>query len=147
MPEASSVEPAIATLQHLAELLQVRRSQLAAEVGLTARQWHVLEQISTEHFMPSLFARERECTPANISKTLRQLQDKKLISVGVSAADGRQREYSLTVRGRETMARLRRNRQQAIDAIWGRLDAADLDAFTRVGSELAGLLEAYAAAH
>ena len=49
---------AIECLGRLSELYQRRREQLAASVGLTDREWDVLEEIATEHFMPSLFARQ-----------------------------------------------------------------------------------------
>lgn len=147
MTATPEILQAIQRLQRLTELVQVRREQLAAEVGLTLNQWQVLEQISTERFMPSLFAREQACSAANVSKTLRQLHEKGLTSVNVSAADGRQRDYTLTAAGRETMARLRASREDAIDAIWRGLDAATLGQFNAAGSALIQLFESYAAAH
>ena len=73
-------------------LARTSGEQLAQSVGLTEHQWGVLEEISTEHFMPSMFARQRDSTPAAVSKTLRQLIDKGLIEVKLNKSDGRQRD-------------------------------------------------------
>ena len=91
-----------------------RREQLAVDAGLTVPQWRILEEIATEHFMPSLFARRRSRSAAAVSKLIRVLLDRGLISVAVSAEDGRQRDYTLTARGRRTLERLHANRQAAI---------------------------------
>lgn len=135
---------AIACLQQLSELFQRRRAQLAAEVGLTEHQWAVLEETTYEHFMPSMFARSRHSTAAAVSKTLRQLIDKGLVSVRIAAEDGRQRRYELTHRGKQVMEQLRRRREDAIQDVWLRLELADLRAFTEIGTELTELLEQYA---
>jgi len=87
---------AIANLQRLTDLFQARRAALALAAGLTEQQWEVLERIATEHFMPSLFARHRASSAAAVSRLIRQLLDKRLVSVSARAHDGRQRQYVLT---------------------------------------------------
>lgn len=144
-PAPDAVHGAIGQLQRLAELFRRRRVQLAQAAGLSEEQWRVLEQIATEHFMPSLFARTRETSAAAVSRTIRQLLDKKLVSVTVARDDGRQRRYVLTAKGVRTLDGLRQRRRAAIDAIWMDLDPAELAAFTRFSGELAARLEAYAA--
>src|SRR5512140_1594876 len=116
------VHDAIANLQRLTELFQARRAQLAEGAGLTEQQWEVLERIATEHFMPSLFARRRESSAAAVSRLIRQLLDKRLVTVSPRAHDGRQRQYVPTAKGRRTLDALRADRQAAIDAIWASLD-------------------------
>lgn len=137
------IHEAIAQLQRLTDLFQQRRQTLARRVGLTEQQWRVLEEISTEHFMPSMFARQSESTPAAVSKILRQLLDKELVHVSVSEDDGRQREYALSHAGKRVMQELRRDRQRAIDTIWNDLPADQLERFTRLASELVTRIEAY----
>ena len=134
---------AIEALQRLAELVQLRRGQLAREAGLSEQQWRILEEVAREDFMPSLFARRRACTPAAVSKTLRQLLEKKLIRASISKADGRQREFVLTPRGQRAMQRLRASRQAAVDATWKQLDPRDVARFAEVGEALAEHLERY----
>ena len=73
---SAPVHRAIECLQQLTAAFGQRRQQLAADVGLTEGQWAVLEEIATEHFMPSMFARARESSAAAVSKTLRQLSEK-----------------------------------------------------------------------
>lgn len=114
---APPVHEAIASLQRLADLFAARREQLAGEAGLTVQQWRVLEEISGEHFMPSMFARAQESSPAAVSKVLRQLLDKGLVAAAVGERDGRQRRYTLTAKGRRTMEALRASRERAIRAI------------------------------
>jgi DNA-binding MarR family transcriptional regulator len=80
-----------------------------------------------------------------VSRTIRQLIDKKLISVGVSDADGRMRNYRLTERGRELMSRLRENRSSAIEAVWGDLDRTELETFRAFSERLSQRLERFAA--
>jgi DNA-binding MarR family transcriptional regulator len=143
-PTTEEAHAAIGVLGRLAELFQHRREQLAGGVGLTDQQWGVLEQIATEHFMPSLFARQRDSSAAAVSKILRQLVDKDLISVSISKTDGRQRQYDLTPRGKRLLGRLRRQRQDAIAVVWLAFDAKRLRTFTELGSELIERLEAYA---
>lgn len=143
-PDMPDVHRAIGLLQRLTELFGKRRVQLATGVGLTEQQWRVLEEIATEHFMPSMFARGRRSTAAAVSRIIRQLLDKQLVSVSVSRTDGRQREYVLTARGKRTLEALRSERRRAIDAVWMDLDPKALDAFIRSSGELIGRLEAYA---
>jgi DNA-binding MarR family transcriptional regulator len=142
--DIETIHASIAQLQRLAELLTQRRQQLAKRAGLSEQQWRVLEEISTEHFIPSLFARNRESSAAAVSKTLRQLLDKELVRVSVSENDGRQRQYELTPRGQRAIERLRRDRQHAIDTIWSDLPLEELQRFNRLGSELIARIERYA---
>jgi DNA-binding MarR family transcriptional regulator len=138
------VHAAIACLQRLSEAFTQRRRQLAESAGLTEQQWAVLEEISSEHFMPSMFARIRQSSPAAVSKTLRQLLDRQLVSVSVSPDDGRQRRYGLTDRGTAVQRELRRQRESAIRAIWLKVEPGRLKDFTSIGNELAERLGAYA---
>ncbi len=135
---------AIDHLRRLSDLFQKRRCQLADSVGLTEHQWGVLEEISLEHFMPSMFARRRESSPAAVSKTLRQLLDKELIAVSVGATDGRQRKYELTEKGRTVLEQLRGHRQQAIEQVWERFDEKQLEQFCSFAQVLGDRLEALA---
>ena len=134
---------AISALQSLAEVFLRRREQLAATVGLSDSQWAVLEEISTEHFMPSLFARRRESSAAGVSRTIRQLTDKGLVSVSVSQEDARQRDYSLTEAGQLLMARLRAHREHAIAEVWTTFGTDELQRFNAFSQELITRLEAY----
>jgi DNA-binding MarR family transcriptional regulator len=136
---------AIDALGRLTVAFEARRAALAAAVGLTEGQWGLLEEISTEHFMPSMFARDRSSSAAAVSKTLRQLKEKGLVVAGLSAADGRQRDYELTPKGRKVLAALRAERELAIKAVWEPLDREELAAFTAFGVALASRLEAYQA--
>ncbi len=138
---ARAVHAAIGRLQELSELFLRRRTELAAEVGLSEQQWRVLEEISAEHFMPSLFARSRQSSPAAVSKIIRQLSEKELISVSISSDDGRQRRYLLTARGKRVIGQLRALRQQAIERIWMRLDPAELRRFSQFSGKLIEAIE------
>ena len=142
-PDAAEVHEAIVELRRLTDVFAHRRRELAAACGLTEQQWRVLEEVSTEHFMPSMFARERDSSPAAVSKVLRQLGDKDLISVSVSPDDGRQRRYELTHTGAAVMRDLRARRKRAMDLVWSDLDRRDLRAFVEFGRTLAARLEAY----
>jgi DNA-binding MarR family transcriptional regulator len=144
--DTATIHRSIAQLQRLADLFQQRRHQLARRVGLSEQQWRVLEEISTEQFIPSLFARSREQSAAAVSKVLRLLLDKELVRVSVSAADGRQRQYELSPRGQRIMQRLRQERQRAIETIWSDLPAEELQRFNRFGAELIERLQRYASA-
>jgi DNA-binding MarR family transcriptional regulator len=141
---APRIHAAIAGLQRLTDLFAERRQQLARSVGLTDQQWAALEEISSEHFMPSLFAKQRESSAAAVSKILRQLLRKDLVSVRLGARDGRQRRYQLTAKGKRCIEGLRREREAAIAAVWSGFDCASLDAFIRFGTRLAQRLEHYA---
>lgn len=142
--QASRIHAAIACLQRLTDLFAERRQQLARSVGLTDQQWAALEEICSEHFMPSLFARQRQSSAAAVSKILRQLLDKDLVSVGLGARDGRQRRYELTAKGKRCIEGLRREREAAIRTVWSGLDGVGLDAFTHLGTRLAQRLTHYA---
>ena len=143
----TDVHEAIGRLQRLADLFHQRRTQLAQGAGLTEAQWEVLERIASEQFMPSLFARHRDSSPPAVSRIIRQLLRKRLITVSVSATDGRQRRYQLTARGRKTLDALRVLRRRAIDTVWMDLDPRALTAFTDFSGELISRLEAYASHH
>lgn len=141
----AAVLEAIARLQRLAELFHLRRGQLARDAGLTEPQWRVLEEVATEHFMPSMFARASESSPPAVSRLIRQLIDRGLLSVSVAAEDGRQRRYALTAEGRRLLGRLRAARARAIDAVWMDLPPAQVGDFVRFSDALIPRLEAYAA--
>jgi DNA-binding MarR family transcriptional regulator len=132
---------AIECLGRLADLYVERRVQLARSVGLTDQQWGVLEEIATEHFMPSLFARRRDSSAAAVSKILRQLSEKGLVVAAIGKDDARQRTFSLTARGKRVMEKLREHRQEAIRDVWLSLDKAGVVAFTSFGRELIERLE------
>jgi DNA-binding MarR family transcriptional regulator len=140
---STSVHAAIACLQRLTEVFQQRRVQLAMSVGLSEQQWAVLEQVSSEHFMPSMFAKSRESSAAAVSKILRQLVDKGHVTARVDAIDARQRRYELTAQGKKTMATLRKNRERAIESVWMPLPTRDLEHFTEFGTRLTESLEKY----
>lgn len=139
-------ERALACVEVLSRLVAVfaeRRRQLAESVGLTDQQWQVLEEIQTEHFMPSLFARERKSSAAAVSKILRQLTDKGFIQAQVSPKDGRQRDYLVTVAGQQILHTLRSERKLAIDQVWLSLTEQQLSQFHHLGSEIAERLESF----
>lgn len=138
-----SVHRAITALQRLSDLFSERRAQLAKQAGLSVPQWRLMEEIATDHFMPSLFAARRCVTPAAISKLVRSLLEADLIKVGIAAQDRRQRTYQLTASGRRTLERVRASRQRAIDDIWSDISAAELDRFAGFGSRLSERLEGY----
>lgn len=143
----SAALAAVATLGRLATVFGERRKQLAESVGLTDQQWQALEEVQTEHFMPSLFAHKRETSAAAVSKILRQLSDKGLIQAALSPTDGRHRSYSVTDAGRTLLAALRAERERAIREVWLKLEASELRAFSGLGGRLAEGLERLAAEH
>jgi len=143
--QTATIHRSIAHLQRLADLLQQRRAQLAKRAGLSEQQWSVLEEISTEHFIPSLFAKRQQSSAAAVSKTLRQLLDKDLVRVSVSESDGRQRQYELSAKGKQTINALRGERQRAIAAIWEELPEEHLSSFNALSETLVERIERYAA--
>ena len=145
MPDPS-IDRAIEGLQRLAGLFAERRRQLAREAGVSEGEWQLLEEIAGERFMPSLFARRREVTPAAVSRKLRRLKGRGCVRATIDAGDARQRSYRLTAEGRRVLARLRESRTRAIAAIWEPLPASELARFGRFAEELADRLEAYARA-
>jgi DNA-binding MarR family transcriptional regulator len=134
---------AIACLRRLADAFRRRREELALSVGLSDGQWALLEEIASEHFMPSMFARTRSSSAAAVSKSLQKLLAKGLVSVGLSQADGRQRAYLLTAKGKHVLEILRQEREQAIADIWLPLEAAQVKTFVAFGNALAQKLEQY----
>ncbi|MEY4581747.1 MAG: hypothetical protein RL701_6450 [Pseudomonadota bacterium] len=135
---------AIERLTRLTQLFQERREQLASRAGLTVGQWSVLEEVSTEHFMPSMFAQNEATSRAAVSKVIRQLLDRQLIQVAISQLDGRQRDYALTELGKNTLEHLRAERQKAIDAIWLPLEANALESFSQFTHMLSERIEQFA---
>lgn len=141
---ADSIHRAISSLQRLTDVFRERRQQLAAEMDLSESQWRVLEEIDGEGFMPSMFARRRDCTPAAVSRTLRQLLQRRLVSVAISEGDARQRIYRLTTGGRNALRRLGRSRQRAIAATWDQFSETEVEQFTHFAETLSAELETYA---
>lgn len=143
MKAVGPIPRAIETLGQLCSAFQARRRALAARAGLTEQQWAVLEQVATEHFMPSLFAKQRDSSAAAVSKILRQLLDKGLVSVELKSTDGRQRAYALTAVGQERLRGIEQLRQRAVRSIWESLDPAALEGFVSFGSVLLEQLQHY----
>jgi len=141
-PHAATLE-AIESLQRLSDLFRERRLQLARAVGLSEAQWRVLEEIAGDGFMPSMFAKRQNCSPAAVSRTLRQLQELGLVAAAISGEDARQRVYELTASGRRLLERVNRKREEAIEAIWERFSASELERFTRFATRLGDGLEAH----
>lgn len=134
---------AIAELQRLTELFAERRRQIARETGLSEAQWRVLEEVAGDDFLPSLFARRRACSPAAVSRTLRQLQEGDLVRAEIGAGDARQRLYRLTARGRRMLERIHARREQAVARLWSRFSSGELRAFVDFAAELGRGLEGY----
>jgi len=135
-PKQQLTLQAVDQLRQIGALINKRRAQLARCVGLTEAQWRVLEGISNENFMPSLFAKDYKSTPGAISKLLRQILDKGLAKVSISTTDARQRDYELTRAGTRLMSRLRCLREEAIDGVWSDFTVGDLRAFTAFNERL-----------
>ena len=135
---------AVERLQTLTDLFALRRRQLAAEADLTESQWRVLEEIATEHFLPSMFARNRDCSAAAVSRTLRQLQERGLVRSRPDARDARQRRFALTAAGRRRLDRIRSARHRALAAAWEDLSDTELERFVRFAGPLIERLEALA---
>jgi len=141
--KSAATHAAIESLQRLSDLFRERRRQLARAVDLSEPQWRLLEEVAGDAFMPSMFARRQDTAPAAVSRTLRQLQDRGLVAASISETDARQRVYELTEAGRETLGRLRRSRERAIEAVWGSFSERELAGFARFATTLADSLEAY----
>jgi DNA-binding MarR family transcriptional regulator len=139
---ADAIHAAIATLQRLSDLFSARREQIARDAGLSIPQWRVLEEIATEHFMPSLFAQRRAVTPAAVSKVVRALLERDLIRSAIAEGDRRQRAFELTPVGQQLLDRIRMTRQIAIDEIWVHLPVSALNEFARFGELLGDRLDA-----
>jgi DNA-binding MarR family transcriptional regulator len=135
---------AIEQVQQLAALFTKRRAQMASQVGLTEAQWRLLEGITTEHFMPSMFAQEQDNTRGAVSKIIRQLLQKKLVVASIAPHDGRQRNYDLTAKGRKSMDRLRELREEAIREIWSHLSEDELKSFIWLNDSLIEKIRSYA---
>jgi DNA-binding MarR family transcriptional regulator len=138
-----TIHDAISALQRLSDLFNQRRQEIAQEAGLSVRQWGLLEEIATEHFMPSLFAERRSVTPAAVSKLVRGLLERDLIRATIGTGDRRQRNYVLTAAGRRLLDKVRLTRQTAIDEVWADLPATELRRFTQFGEKLGDRLESY----
>jgi DNA-binding MarR family transcriptional regulator len=134
---------AIEAMTALAEIFERRREVLARDAGITIEQWRVLEEISTERFIPSMFARSRDSSAAAVSKILRQLLDAGLVSAAIGRADRRNRSYKLTAKGHRTLAELRASRQAAIEAIWTGFSRDELASFSTFAIKLSDRIERY----
>jgi len=137
-----AIHRAISVLQRLSDLFAERREQIARQCHLSVAQWGLLEEIATEHFMPSMFAQRRSVTPAAVSKLVRGLLERDLIRTSIADGDRRKRNYVLTAAGRRTLNLVRSTRQSAIDEVWADLPVADLRGFARFGELLGDRLEA-----
>ncbi|MCS5619839.1 MAG: MarR family transcriptional regulator [Myxococcota bacterium] len=140
-----AIHQAIGALQRLADLFNERRDEIARGAGLSVRQWQILEEVATEHFMPSMFAARGSVTPAAVSKLVRGLLERELIRASISTGDRRQRSFVLTAAGRKLLDGVRLTRQAAIDAVWADLPKAELLRFAKFGQKLGNRLEAYLA--
>jgi DNA-binding MarR family transcriptional regulator len=138
-----TIHQAIEALQRLSDLFNQRREQIALGARLSVRQWGLLEEIATDHFMPSLFAQHRSVTPAAVSKLVRSLLERDLIRSSIAEGDRRQRNYVLTSAGRRLLDRVRLTRQNAINEVWADLPATELRRFAQFGDKLGDRLESY----
>ena len=139
------IHEAIGALQRLTDLFNERRDEIARGAGLSVRQWQILEEVATEHFMPSMFAARGAVTPAAVSKLVRGRLERDLVRASISTGDRRQRSFVLTAAGRKLLDGVRLTRQAAIDAIWADLPEAELLRFAKFGQKLGNRLEAYLA--
>jgi DNA-binding MarR family transcriptional regulator len=142
-PGPHEIHSAILLLQRLTDLFRERRRQLARAADLSESQWRALEEIDGDAFMPSMFARSQDCTPAAVSRTLRQLLDRGLVAVSIAPVDARKRVYRLTPTGRRRLRRLNASRERAIETIWEQFSAEELAGFNRFAAALGDALEEY----
>ena len=138
---------AIEAMGTLSALFERRREVLARDAGITIEQWRVLEEISREHFIPSMFARSRDSSAAAVSKILRQLLDSRLVSAAIGRDDRRNRHYKLTAKGNRTLRELRAARENAIEAIWTGFSRDELAAFSEFAERLSERIERYSRAN
>lgn len=134
---------AIEQLQVLSHTFLKKRRELAGEVGLTEAQWRVLDEIAQEDFMPSLFAIKLDQSKAAVSKILRQLVDRKLVTVETSEGDARFRTYQLTDQSFALLEELKRSRADAIDHIWMSINEGLLDHSIEFSRKLLGKFSDY----
>ena len=139
------IQRTIESLQGLVEIFEDRRESLARAAGLSATQWQLLEQVSRDDFMPSLFARRRDVSPTAVSRTLRRLLDRQLVDVQISPRDARQRLYRVTAKGRKALDAVHEERERAIHAVWEALSDADLTRFEKLARGLTERLRSYEA--
>ena len=85
--------------------------------------------------------KERQRTAAAVSRTLRSLVDQGLAEASLGEDDARRRIYRLTTRGRSLQRSLRRQREEAIQAVWGEFKPAELRGFVRFADVLGDRLE------
>ncbi len=127
---------AIEQLQTLSHLFMKKRSELANRVGLTEAQWRVMEEIDQKDFMPSMFAAKREYSKAAVSKILRQLLEKDMVSFVGGEMDGRTKKYSLTNEGRLCLKSLNKIRLKAVEEVWMTLEPDLLEASISFNEQL-----------
>lgn len=144
---ADLAHQAVGILGRLATVFGERRKQLAESVGLTDQQWQALEEVQSEHFMPSLFAQKRETSAAAVSKILKQLSAKGLVVVSLSEMDGRQRSYQVTTAGWQVLEALRAERERVIAELWMAQSPTDLENFVAFGEKISAALETLAERH
>jgi DNA-binding MarR family transcriptional regulator len=92
-----------------------------------------------------MFAQSEATSRAAVSKVIRQLLDRGLIQVAISAVDGRQRDYALTADGQATLSKLRAEREKAIEGIWLPLDPDAVSHFSNFADELITRIQRHAA--
>src|SRR3984893_8573497 len=137
---------AIEAMTALAELFERRREPSPRDAGITIEQWRVLEEISTQHFIPSMFAKSRDSSAAAVSKILRQLLDSGLVSAAIGRADRRNRHYKLTARGNRDLSELGSEREKAIEVIWTGFSCDELAALSKFAATLSDRIERYSRA-
>ena len=137
------IHQAIEQLAMLVDVFERRREMLAGEAGITVEQWRVIEEIGTNRFMPSMFARRRDSSAAAVSRILRQLLDAGLVSVAISKSDGRNRDYRLTPAGARVLAHLKSSREAAIQSVWMTLGSPEIEAFSSFARKLVSAIEEY----
>ncbi len=116
----------------------------AQEVGMPASRLALLRLLAIIHPSPAgvvALARELGVDGAAVTRSIKQLEADRLVTVRADPADGRRKRVTLTANGLRTFERLHDRGHQLEESLAGDVSQADVATAVRVLGRLRGAIE------
>ncbi|MFC6254504.1 MarR family winged helix-turn-helix transcriptional regulator [Secundilactobacillus hailunensis] len=112
------MEGILDNLSLAAKSLQTQTTKITKHYHVTIAEWRLLRQIQNQVITQDAMAEALQLDTSTLSRQLKSLTSKGLVSKTAVGKDRRQLEYALTTTGHETLANIDTDYQALIDAVF-----------------------------
>lgn len=112
------LEGILDNLSLAAKSLQTQTAKITKHYHVTIAEWRLLRQIESQVITQDAMAEALQLDTSTLSRQLKNLSTKELVSKTAVGKDRRQLEYALTSLGRDTLEHINTDYDALIDAVF-----------------------------